>query len=287
MRIIKNHIFGKVRAWELGWAPLGRPLMTVHFYLVDGILIDTGQARLQADVLRILKDKGITHVLLTHHHEDHSGNARAIKEAFHVPILGHPESVKRMERPFKILPYQKYTWGNAEPLLMAPLPDVVETNTLQLHPVHTPGHSKDHTAYWEGRRGWLFSGDLYLADRIKYFRSDERIDEQIASLKRVLKLDFETLFCAHRPQPKGGKARISAKLQFLEDIYGNVADLRRSGMGPRAIMRKLGLKEDRRIKWLCFGDVSMRNMIRSVIVSIEGGSGEKQLGYKPSRGHLK
>ena len=34
--------------------------------------------------------------------------------------------------------------------------------------------------------GWLFSGDLYLGDRIEFFRTDEKIDQQIQSLQIVL-----------------------------------------------------------------------------------------------------
>ena len=48
------------------------------------------------------------------------------------------------------------------------------------------GHCRDHTVYLEASAGWLFAGDLYLGERIKYFRGNERIDQQIASLRRVL-----------------------------------------------------------------------------------------------------
>lgn len=34
--------------------------------------------------------------------------------------------------------------------------------------------------YLESQHGWLFSGDLYLGERIKFFRSDEKIDQQIS-----------------------------------------------------------------------------------------------------------
>jgi glyoxylase-like metal-dependent hydrolase (beta-lactamase superfamily II) len=267
MKVIRRQVFQDVEAWELGWALVGQPWMTVRFYLVDATLIDSGQSRLMGEVLQILKGKRIERVLLTHHHEDHSGNARAIQATFGVPVLGHPETVKKMERPFKILPYQELTWGRAKPLTMLPLAGSIRTGTLELTPLPTPGHSKDHTVYWEPRRGWLFSGDLYLSDRIKYFRSDERLDDQIASLKKVLELDFDALFCAHRPQPSAGKARIAAKLQFLEDVQGNIAALAQTGMDESAIIHKLGLKEEQWVRWVTFGNVSMRNMVRSAIAA--------------------
>ena len=50
MRYCKPKQFGDVQAFELGWSPFGPPVMTVHFYLVDGICIDTAQRRMQKEV---------------------------------------------------------------------------------------------------------------------------------------------------------------------------------------------------------------------------------------------
>jgi hypothetical protein len=51
----------------------------------------------------------------------------------------------------------------------------------------------------------LFSGDLYLADHIKFFRSDENMGFQIESLKKVTNLDFNMLLCGHNPRRKTGE----------------------------------------------------------------------------------
>lgn len=87
-----------------------------------------------------------------------------------------------------------------------PLPEVYSQKGFSFLPIHTPGHSKDHTVFLEPQQGWLFSGDLYLGGRIKYFRVDEN-----------------------------------------------------------RIMKQLKLKEVLSIKLMCFGNVSMKNMVRSVI----------------------
>ena len=107
-----------------------------------------------------------------------------------------------MEKTFKIHPYQTYTWGKSGQVSVLPLPAVVETGKYKLRPVHTPGHSNDHTVYLEENHGWLFSGDLYLGERIKYFRSDEKFKDQIDSIKMILEYDFDALFCAHNPVPR-------------------------------------------------------------------------------------
>jgi glyoxylase-like metal-dependent hydrolase (beta-lactamase superfamily II) len=265
MRLVKRRPFHDVEAYEMGWSPAGPPMMTVHFFVVDGLVIDTGQPHMEKACLEILRDRRLEGVLLTHYHEDHSGNAAAVKSALGIPVMGDARTAEKMERAQRLLPYQHFMWGRASPVAVTPFPRLIETGHTKLIPVHTPGHSKDHTAYWEPDKGWLFSGDLYLGDRVKYFRADEKIADEISSLKKVLALDFEALFCSHRPMPRGGKRRIEAKLSFLEDFYGKVARLWHKGMHERAIMRALQLKEDRVIQWMCFGNVSMRQMVRSVI----------------------
>ena len=43
MNLVKKNLFGKVEAIQLGFGPIGRPLMSVFLYIIDGVVIDTGQ----------------------------------------------------------------------------------------------------------------------------------------------------------------------------------------------------------------------------------------------------
>lgn len=269
MRILKKHDFGEVQGWELGWSPVGRPLMTTICYLAGSVLIDTGLPHMRSAVIEMVAHERISVVLLTHYHEDHSGNAAAIKSRFNIPVHGSPETVRKLSRPYRIFPYQRLIWGTADPLDVDPLPDTLEQKGMRFEPVDTPGHSRDHTAYLVPDRGWLFSGDLYLSHHIKYFRADEHIGDQIRSLKKVRELEFDALFCGHHPQPENGKDFINRKLQYMEDFYGSVAELAAKGMKTSEVMKTLRLKEAKMIKWICFGNVSMKNMVRSVMQSLE------------------
>jgi len=265
MNIKEKHLFGEVEAYKFGFGPLGPPLMSVFLYYLDGLVIDTAQSNMQKYIIGALKEKKIEKVLLTHHHEDHSGNASAISKCFNVKVCGHGITADKMEKTFKIHPYQTYTWGKSQPVSVSPLPAVVETGKYRLKPVHTPGHSRDHTVYLEENHGWLFSGDLYLGDRIKYFRSDEKFKDQIDSIKMVLEYDFDALFCAHNPVPEKGKARLAKKLSFLEDIYGTVQDLCSKGYPEKAIVKALGNEKDKLVKFVTLGNVSFAQMVRSAM----------------------
>ena len=268
MHVVAVERYGPVTAFNLGFGPLGRPLMTVRCFRLGELLIDTGQAHMGQRLLSWLASDPPAAVILTHHHEDHSGNAAAIHNCFGVPVYGHRLAAAKLRRGFSVRAYQHLIWGRARPLPVAALPSALNAAGHRLVPIHTPGHSKDHTAYLVPDQGWLFSGDLFLGERIKYFRSDEDFADQLMSLRRVLSLDFDALFCAHHPVPRNGKAALARKLAFMEDLYGRIRHLYRRGHDARAIARALDPRRDRSVRWITLGNVSFANMVRSALKSL-------------------
>ncbi len=269
MNVIKRDLFGEVEMIQLGYSPIGSPLMSVFMYVVDGLLIDTAQHHMAKVVMGLLRETSLSRIVLTHHHEDHSGNAAMISSRHAIPVMAHPLAAEKLRLGFPIRPYQHLVWGKTPALAVTPLIDAVETNRFLLTPIHTPGHSKDHIVFFENQRGWLFSGDLYLGERIKFFRSDEDFCDQIASLKKLMKLDFDTLFCAHNPCLKNGKQKIKNKLQFLEDLYGHVRKLVEKGCSAKAIIKELDPRNDRGVKWLTMGNVSQLCQYGSLRTGVE------------------
>ena len=271
MRFLKTYEFKGIKGFKLGWSPAGPPLMTSFCYVLDDLMIDTGLSHMQKEVLALAGENRVKRIVLTHHHEDHSGNASALKQALGAGVYGHALTIEKMTRPFGILPYQAYVWGKSRPLKMDPFPEKMETLLGAMISVHTPGHSKDHTAYFIEAAGILFPGDLYLADRIKYFRADECLGTEIKSLEKILKLEFDMLLCSHFPKPENGRKRVEAKLAFLQDLYGNIVDLWKKGIPEKEIFKALALKENHVTRIFCFGNVSMMNGVRSIVRHYENG----------------
>jgi glyoxylase-like metal-dependent hydrolase (beta-lactamase superfamily II) len=265
MRLFRIHNFGQIQAYELGWSLIGSPLMTVYCYVLGDIMVDAAQSHMQKKAIEIASKHDIKRICLTHYHEDHSGNANAIKQALNATVYGHKITIEQLKTPFKIRPYQKYMWGNATPLNIKQIPDKIDTIMGEMIPVYTPGHSNDHNSYYIKNEGVIFSGDLYLGDKIKYFRADEDIGTQIASLQKVLSLDFEILLCSHSPKRKNGKQHIQRKLDFLQNFYGNIISLWENGLSEKQIFSSLDLKENYHTKIICFGDVSLFNGVKSAI----------------------
>jgi len=260
--------FGPVNGFEMGHGLIGRPYMSVYFYLIDDTLIDTGQPLMKSYFVDLIKSLSISQVLLTHFHEDHSGNAAIIKKMKRLPIYGHPLTAAKLEQGFAILPFQYAMWGKAKPVQIEPLPPAILTARHKLIPIHTPGHSKDHTVYLENDEGWLFSGDLFLAPEIKYFRADERFIDTVKSLYKVLELDFQTLFCSHRPTLTNGKAMILRKLDYFQNLFGEISAFLEKGYSDSEILRYYHKREVTSVKISTCGNVSLNNMIHEIIKAV-------------------
>lgn len=246
---------------------MGKNVQTVYTFLLGDTLIDTGQKNSREEVVARLDNKGIKKILLTHFHEDHSGNAAYLKRRWHVPVYGHPETVSILRKGYTISPLSYMISGNVERLKMETLKEseTIMAGNYVVHPIYTPGHSHDHYAYYIPEKGWLFSGDLYVAEKIKYFANFESMKVQIESLKKLCALDFDVLMCSHNPKTSKGKQLLQQKLQHFQDFYGTVKELHQKGMSPKEILEQTGRKENAFYDWITLGNFNAVNMVKSVL----------------------
>lgn len=221
--------------------PEFNPGYSVSVYLVDGLLIDSGQAHTAEELTDFLKDKEIRTVVNTHYHEDHISANALLKERYGVELLAHPLAVNRINQPATLYPYQEEVWGYPIPSQVKEIGDSVTTPHFRFEVIHTPGHCDDHICLFERSKGWLFSGDLFVNTRPNVARPEEDQWQLIRSLKKVKDLMPRALF----PAPRGSRVVtdpvpvLEQTIQYLEDLGRRVTELNDKGLSPVDIRQQI------------------------------------------------
>lgn len=211
----------------------------IYLYVVDGLLIDCGAKKLKREGSRFFLEQQIEQVALSHLHEDHSGMAAWLQKEMGVPVYLHemalPDAREKGKYPF----YRHLMWGNRPRFAPEPIPDVIKTEKYSFDIIDSPGHTKYHKVLHEKNQGWLFSGDLFVTPKPLVALYEEDMQDTIASLQKLLQLDFDTVFCAHKGVVENGKDALQQKLDFLLNLQLKVEELRQQGLTDRDIDRKL------------------------------------------------
>ena len=246
---------------------LGRPIREVSAYAFADLLIDTGPSATAARLVEWCRGGPVRRVLLTHHHEDHIGGAAALQEELGLPILGPAEAVPIFAEGLRMPLYRRIVWrGQPRTFRAEPLGETVQGEGYRLRVIPTPGHAFSHVCFFEEGRRWLFSGDLYVHDRVKLLRRIEDVGLHLDSLKRVLALEPELLICDHAGILEHAQERLRRKIQYWEDLAAQARALREQGLPVEEITRRL-LGPEVLLTYASLGDFSKRNLIRGLLAA--------------------
>ena len=254
--------YGGVQGWRVGRFR-GWINTNCYLYRFDDVLIDTGPPNQWAIVHSILISHPVQAVYVTHHHEDHGGNCAAIHAAFSIPIYVHPRGMRYFEQGLRLPYYRRIIWGVPATVKVHAFPETIQTNKgRQIVPLHTPGHTADMACFYIPQEGWLFTGDLFITTRPRIIRKVEDPLEEMNSLRRVLKYEFQVIFCSHRGVQKRGRQLLQEKLQFLEEIYHQTAHLLKKGKSTAEISRQL-LGTEGLLTWITGFHFAKKNLIEA------------------------
>ena len=192
------------------------------------LLIDPGSgdprelAALEAVLARLSDDgRRVTAISVTHHHGDHVGGVEALRRALDVPVLAHPLLAERL-RADRVLEDGEIVHleaGGGRP--------------WRIEVRFSPGHTKDHVAFWEPSRGVLAAGDLVSGlSTVVVDPPDGNLGHYLASLEVLRDLPIRVLFPGHGPPTGGAHTKLEDLIRHRRWREDRVL----AALGPRPVL---------------------------------------------------
>ena len=211
----------------------------VSAYLARGVLVDVGFPLAARALGRYLTRARPDGILITHHHEDHGGNAE-LAARMKIPIGASDVTLALLQEPEHLALHRRVIWGSPPPLRTPILR--FASDALRLVP--TPGHAPDHHVVWDAERETMFGGDLFLGVKVRAAHPDERPKQLARSLRHAASLGPRRFFDAHRGPVRDPVAALLAKADWLEDTVGAIERRIAEGWSNREIARAVLGRED-------------------------------------------
>ena len=249
----------------------GRALHSVSAFLVGDTLIDSGCPATADELVDWCRRRGVRRVVHTHHHEDHTGGDAALAARLGIEIWAPAATVPILGSFYRLPWYRRLVWGQPRSVAARPFGGTVVIGGAPFRAIPTPGHAADHHCLYDPERRLLFSGDLFISQRVTHARRSEDAATILSSLRRLLELEPELVACSHAGLVPDACAAIERRIAFWEELAGRAASLAAAGRSTRAIRRRL-LGPEGAMTLLSCGDFSKTNLIRSLLGMSGGGA---------------
>jgi hydroxyacylglutathione hydrolase len=146
------------------WQLAGFPPNLINVHLAGGVLFDAATRWAWGRILRQLHGKDVRLVALTHCHPDHQGVARAVCNAFGVPLACHEADAPAAEGRVPMEPHNRILRLGCSLLSGPPCPvgRVLREGdeVAGFRVVHTPGHTAGHVVFFRDRDRVAIAGDV-------------------------------------------------------------------------------------------------------------------------------
>jgi hydroxyacylglutathione hydrolase len=154
-------------AWHL---PL-TPRDGINAYLIGDVLVDTGVRQSAEKIARLLGERSISAIALTHAHGDHAGAMKGLAARFGVPVWCGAADREATETGRLVLapglrrPRLSALAGRVAGFDGAPVARTLAEGdelTAGFTVLDTPGHSPGHVSFWREADRTLICGDVFF-----------------------------------------------------------------------------------------------------------------------------
>ncbi|WP_052344374.1 MBL fold metallo-hydrolase [Bacillus ndiopicus] len=224
----------------------------------------------------------ISQILLTHHHNDHTGMVNDIVASKNIPVYASDKAVPRLRfEPdylyYKIAffehLYKVYDVLHTEAAInrMMKLRTTyeqheqlkIQANILPLHQSqklgdfhiqYFPGHSPDSIAFYDESTKWLFAGDIIFSNSIPNALVDfdeegemlQTVQQQQQSFHALQNLELSHVFAGHQPSFTNTAEVIERSLRHMDTKWQRIYQALQQGelTGQQLAQAAYGLKLD-------------------------------------------
>jgi ribonuclease/clavin/mitogillin len=216
------------------------PATHTNCYLVgfeDSVLVDPGTPDVEEqdrllEALSVAAERlgrTVEAIWLTHHHPDHVGGVKRLRENLNVPVLAHHHTAEKL-RAIGIPVDGELADGEELSLRGEP--------KMRLRVLWTPGHARGHLCFLDVDRGSLIAGDMVSAvSTIVIDPPEGDMQDYLASLSRLRELDLVTLFPAHGPAIADPTTKLTDLIEHRLWREEKILEAWKSGLRePRAML---------------------------------------------------
>jgi glyoxylase-like metal-dependent hydrolase (beta-lactamase superfamily II) len=245
-----------------------------HAALIDAGFSDDESFDKRTAMLKELGGPRIEHIIITHHHFDHSSGANRLREAFGAKIVVHEAEEELLVHPREgsgdvEIPEDEKEWRErakkfvedatkAVPDVRVRDGDVIEVGSLRLRCIHAPGHTAGHLCVLLEQDDVLFSGDNVLGVGTAAIGPPPHGDmaEYVRSLRKMQQVDAALMACGHGPAVKEPNRKLQELIDHRQQREDQIVGLLRDGkLEVKGLVRAIYPEVDKRLKGMATGQV--------------------------------
>lgn len=222
----------------------------------DVAVIDPGPAlpEHRAALDKALEGRRVSHVLMTHHHIDHSPLAIPLARDHGCEVYGHGLEIRPLETGDVKPEGDEVQLEAGDDLSFKPdveirCGDIIKGDGWTIEAIHTPGHTSNHMCFALREENTLFSGDHIMGWSTSVVSPpDGHMGDYLDSLERIKARRFDRIWPTHGPCIDNVDEFVGAYISHRLAREAQIMAALQSGLTQiMAIVEKLYVDIDKRL----------------------------------------